>query len=413
MCGEGFFDGLGPPAGRVAQHEVTVDVVGRDGHDLVVPGDPVDVGLHDDDVRGCGRPVGVHHRGEVPVEVVRSDAVAHAVGHRGHLGRLPEAVPDAVDDRYVERPGNQIRVQLADAEQRFRTADRAARLRADVRHSVGMVGVDLDPEESEVGKLCHDAGVALGAGVEVQVQQQVHAVARTVTKRLQRRPYLVDELARDVQLGRERRAEAGKPATQPVVRLAEDVGLEGCESLLGYLCAERPDAVEVGDAVAVDVTEVDAPGPAVRPVHADAVAHLATQQVVAGHPQRAGLGVEQRVLDRAECFADDAAGGLAGAGEQVLVDGFMVEHGAADDQRCQRLDGRGEAGRGKPLVVLRPADDAIGRGDLQEVVVPPRCVARQRLDALDQRSGIGRTAGGCDIDHCSAPCRAAGALDPG
>ena len=45
---------------------------------------------------------------------------------------------------------------------------------------------------------------------------------------------------------------------------------------------------------------VDAPGRAMRPVDPDAVADLAAEQFVAGHAQHLGLGVEQRVFDRAQ-----------------------------------------------------------------------------------------------------------------
>ena len=53
---------------------------------------------------------------------------------------------------------------------------------------------------------------------------------------------------------------------------------------------------------------IDPPRGAVRPVHADAVAHLAAEQLVDRHAQRLGLGIEQRILDGAHRLRDDAAG---------------------------------------------------------------------------------------------------------
>ena len=48
-----------------------------------------------------------------------------------------------------------------------------------------------------------------------------------------------------------------------------------------------------------------------RPVHADAIANLAAEQLVHRHAEPLGLGIEQRILYRAHGERDDAAGGRA------------------------------------------------------------------------------------------------------
>src|SRR5262249_13787879 len=96
----------------------------------------------------------------------------------------------------------------------------------------------------------------------------------------------------DIDLGLERRAEAGPPAHRLAVGVEEDVGLERGEFLLAHLVADGLDAVEAGDRRLVPVGMIDAPGRAMRPVDPDAVADLAAEQLVAGYAQRLGLDVE-------------------------------------------------------------------------------------------------------------------------
>ena len=120
-----------------------------------------------------------------------------------------------------------------------------------------------------------------------------------------------------------------------------------------------------------------------RPVDPDAVAHLAAEQFVAGHAERLGLDVEQRVLDGAERQRHHAAGGRPRCGKQFGVDPLMLKGVLADHARRQPLDRRGNAGRAKALVVLAPADDAVLGHDLDEVVIPPAGVAGERFDASD------------------------------
>jgi hypothetical protein len=70
-----------------------------------------------------------------------------------------------------------------------------------------------------------------------------------------------------------------------------------------------------------------------RPVYADAVADLAAEQFVAGHAERLGLDVEQRVLDRAKRQRHHAAGGGARCGEKLGIDALVMEGVLADHAR--------------------------------------------------------------------------------
>src|SRR6185295_3219692 len=90
----------------------------------------------------------------------------------------------------------------------------------------------------------------------------------------------------DVDLGLERRAEAGPPALRLAVGVDEDVRLHRREALFAHFAPDGFDAIEAGDGRLEIPGMVDAPGRAVRPVDADAVADLAAEQVVAGHAER-------------------------------------------------------------------------------------------------------------------------------
>ena len=126
-----------------------------------------------------------------------------------------------------------------------------------------------------------------------------------------------------------------------------------------------------------------------RPVHADAVADLAAEEFVDRHAESPGLGIEQRVLDRAHGERDDAAGSRAGGAVEFGIDALMRADFLADDAGGKALDDSAHAGCAEALVEFAPADDAGIGGELDEVVVAPACVAGQRLDGFDF--------------HCSSP----------
>ena len=120
------------------------------------------------------------------------------------------------------------------------------------------------------------------------------------------------------------------------------------------------------------------------PVHADAVTDEPAEEFVAGHTERACLCVEKGVLDCADGLTHHATRRWSRTCEQRLVDLLVVHDGAAEENRGERLDGRGDAWRAEALVELRPAGHAVGARDLHIVIVPPAGVARERLDSLDR-----------------------------
>jgi len=113
----------------------------------------------------------------------------------------------------------------------------------------------------------------------------------------------------------------------------------------------------------------------VRPVDPDTVADLTTKQLVAGHAKRLRLGIKQRVLDRAERLRHNAACGGTRGREQLGVNSLVLEYVLPDHASRQALDRGADAGRAKAFVELAPADDAVLRRQLHEVVVSPASVA--------------------------------------
>jgi len=175
----------------------------------------------------------------------------------------------------------------------------------------------------------------------------------------------------------------GRPPRRLAVGIDEDVGLHRGEAFFADLAADRLDAVEVGDRGLVPVRMIDAPGRAMRPVDPDAVADLSAQQFVAGHAERLGLDVKQRVLDGAKRQRHHAAGRGACRRKQFGVDPLMLERVLADHPRRQSFDCGRDTRCAKALVVFAPANDAVFGHDLDEVVVTPAGIAGERFDASD------------------------------
>ena len=122
-----------------------------------------------------------------------------------------------------------------------------------------------------------------------------------------------------------------------------------------------------------------------RPVDADAVANLATEQFIAGHAEHLALDIEQCVFDCGERLGDDAAGTGTGRREQLGMNSLVLKRVLPDHARRKPLDRRAEAGRAEAFVEFAPADHAVFRGDLDEMVVSPAGIARKRLDASHLR----------------------------
>ncbi len=110
---------------------MTVDKFRDVVEQFMIPGNAVDVGLHDAQIRHRRREVRVHHRAQMAIEVVRGDVDLMRVGGCGDFHRLPDAVPWRIDDGHVHRLLAEIGHELAQAEQRLAGADRVRALSAD------------------------------------------------------------------------------------------------------------------------------------------------------------------------------------------------------------------------------------------------------------------------------------------
>src|ERR1700733_3705825 len=241
--------------------------------------------------------------------------------------------------------------------------------------------VDLDPEHVEVGNGAQDFQIAFGLGIEIEVEQDVDVGSGAVTDGFQMHAQVTQHLAVDIDLGLEGGAETRPPARGPARIVSEDVGLQCGKFLLADLASDRLDAIEIGDRRLVPDGMIDAPGRAMRPVDANAVADFATEQVVAGHAEHLPLDVEQGIFDRANRLGDDATGSGAGCRKELGIDSFVLESVLPDHARRQALDHGTDAGRAEAFVEFAPADDAVIGGDLDEMVVPPAGVAGEDVNA--------------------------------
>src|SRR6201991_150378 len=130
--------------------------------------------------------------------------------------------------------------------------DIAERLRAEA--------VDLDPEHVEIFDRAQDLQIALGLSVEVEVKQDVDVGASAIADGLEMHAKVAQHLSINIDLGKERRPEAGPPAGRLAVVIGEDVGLECRELLLAHFAPDRLHAVETFDGRLVPARVIDAPG---------------------------------------------------------------------------------------------------------------------------------------------------------
>src|SRR5829696_4124620 len=235
------------PSGNSPHDDVSIFDLWRVREQLVVPREAIDVVFHDAQVGYRRGEVGVHHRGEVAVEVVGRDVYVECFGGARDLHGLPDAVPDGVDDRDVHRLFLEIRQELAHAEEGLARADRVSALLADVRERPGIVGVELDPEEVEVFEGADDADKSLRPGVEIQVQQDLYIRARAIAKRLEMGPDAPDERPVDVEAGGEGCAEARHPGAYRPLFVAKHVRLERGGSQLAGVLTRPLHTVEIRD----------------------------------------------------------------------------------------------------------------------------------------------------------------------
>ncbi|MNP21758.1 hypothetical protein D3C76_1143900 [compost metagenome] len=80
--------------------------------------------FHDTKVWHCGGKMDVHHCCLVTVEIVRCHVHIKGVCNISNLHRLPNSVPDSIDDRNVHGLTLEIRQILANSEKSFTCCDR-------------------------------------------------------------------------------------------------------------------------------------------------------------------------------------------------------------------------------------------------------------------------------------------------
>src|SRR5262249_45100257 len=101
--------------------------------------------------------------------------------------------------------------------------------------------------------------------------------------------------------------------------------------------------------------------------------------------QRLGLGVEQRVLDRTQRQRDHTASGWTRHRIELGVEPLVLADRLADQPIGELADRRADTRRAEALVVFAPPDDAVFGRHLDEVVVAPARIGRERLDRADLR----------------------------
>ncbi len=210
---------------------------------LVVPGEPVDVGLHDAQVRHRRAEVRGHHGAQVAVEVVRRDVDLVRLGQRRHLHATARCRSRACRRWRHPWPARGSRAGTRARRAASRTtrsgagsgggcspAPRGCRCRSRPRTCRG--------RRSSRRISRYPSVLAL----KLQVEQHVDVGPGAVAQRFQVHAQVAQHTAVDVQLGRERRAEARPPASRVLAAclVGEDVGLHGGEALLAHLARPSP-----------------------------------------------------------------------------------------------------------------------------------------------------------------------------
>src|SRR5215216_7133969 len=186
-----------------------------------------------------------------------------------------------------------------------------------------------------------------------------------------------------VEAGGERDAEARHPGADRSVLVAEHIRLERGKSHLAGILARLLHTVEVRDGGGVERGMVDAPARAVRPVDGNDIPLLPAKQVVDGHTQGLGFGVQQRVLDGAERLGAQSVRSGSCGGRKGGIEALMIVYRLANQSASIPLDDGREPGRPEGLVEFAPADDAVIGDKLEKVIVTPSGIAGQRFDPLD------------------------------
>src|SRR5215207_1012946 len=197
-----------------------------------------------------------------------------------------------------------------------------------------------------------------------------------------------------VEAGGERGTEARHPGADRSVLVAEHVRLERGKSHLAGIHARLLHTIEVRDGGGVERGMVDAPARAVRPIDGNDIPLLPAKQVVDGHAQGLGFGVQQRVLDGTERLGAQSIRGGSRGSRKGGIEALMVVYRLADQSVSVPLNDGREPGGAEGLVEFAPADDPVIGDELEKVIVTPSGIAGQRFDPLDShRPGSSLRAG--------------------
>src|SRR5215203_2845219 len=186
-----------------------------------------------------------------------------------------------------------------------------------------------------------------------------------------------------VEAGGERGTEARHPGADRSVLVAEHVRLERGKSHLAGIHARLLHTVEVCDGGGVKRRMVDAPARAMRPIDGNDVPLLPAKQVVDGHAQCLGFGVQQRIFDGTERLGAQSVRSGSRGSRKDGIEALMVVYRLADQSVSIPLDDGREPGGPEGLVEFAPADDPVVGDELEKVIVTPSGIAGQRFYPLD------------------------------
>ena len=192
---------------------------------LVIPGQPVDVDLHDPQMRYGSSKMGIHHRAEMAVKVVRRDGHLVGLGGGGNFHRLPDPVPHRIDDGHVHGLLVKVWQKFAQAKECFARAYGVRAPASNIGERFRVVGVDLNPEHVQIRNLTEYFHIAFCGAVEIQIEQDIHVRSGAVAKGFQMGSDIAQHLALDIACRLERNPETRPPAANRAVFVDKGVGL--------------------------------------------------------------------------------------------------------------------------------------------------------------------------------------------
>src|SRR5262249_40589914 len=188
MCAKSFLVRLGAPSRSVGKHEIAILDVGRMSEQLMIPGEAINVYLHDAQIGNGGAEVRVHHGAEMAIEIMRRDIDLESFRRGRNLHGLPHAVPRSVDDCDIDRLLAEIRKEFTEGQQCLARRYGMRALSSDIAERLGIETVNLDPEHVEIFDRSQDLEIAFSLGIEVEVEQYVDIWSSALADHLQMYP---------------------------------------------------------------------------------------------------------------------------------------------------------------------------------------------------------------------------------